>query len=71
MRTSDTKDKVDNLDGDALEAFLNTLADEEVETLVGLVASLDRLEIKDGAPRFDEAEMDLIGRFDDLVNGRS
>lgn len=59
------------IDAEKAEEFLNDLANEEVEELVALVAGLDRLEIKDGAPRYTEPQIDLIGRFDDFVNNRT
>jgi len=59
------------VDTDKAEELLTDLSTDEVDALVKLVGNLDRLEIKDGAPRFSEIEMDLIGRFDDLLHGRS
>lgn len=57
-------------DTKAADKFLNDLDDDDVATLIQLVASLDRLEMKDGAPRYVSEEIDLIGRFDDFANGR-
>jgi hypothetical protein len=46
--------------------LVEDLSDTELETLGGLIAGLNRLEMIDGAPRYDSEEMDLIGRFQDL-----
>jgi hypothetical protein len=47
-------------------SLVEDLSDQELETLGGLIAGLNRVEMIDDAPRYDSEEMDLIGRFQDL-----
>jgi hypothetical protein len=50
---------------DAADNFLNDLDTGEIDTLIRFVTGIDRLEMKDGQPRWDSETIDLIGRFQD------
>lgn len=53
-------------DYDKTLELIESLAEDEVNTLADLVGGLNRLEMEDGSPKYIPAEIDLIGRFADI-----
>jgi hypothetical protein len=65
-----TEEKVTTeYDIDELEALFNDLDNEDLQTLARLLVKLDPLEMKDGGPRYDSDEIDLIGKLKDGIQG--
>lgn len=50
-----------------IEDFVNNLDVDQVRTLIEMFGKIDRLEMVDGQPRWNDDEMDLIGVVQDFL----